>query len=197
MSYLGKLWRPIAAAITLAFLAAPAAAKPYCYAEAVVGGSLGANKIESGGASVTIATDGYTAGIGGGCDYVLDKFVMGGLARASLAKIDGTFGADKLKSDAAYMLGARLGVMPNGSTLVYALAGYQWQELKIPSVDTLDGKGLVLGAGLEFDIAPGWRMGAEFNRVGLGTFGDGSGDALKPVTYTGMLTVKRLFWFGE
>lgn len=197
MAYLNKLWRPLVAAIIAACAVTPALAKPYCYAEAVAGGSLGANKLESGGSSVTIATDGYTAGLGAGCDYVLDRFVVGALARASLAKIDGTIDATKIKSDAAYMVGARAGFMVNGSTLVYALAGYQWQELQIPSVDTLDGKGLVLGAGLEFDVASGWRVGAEVNRTGLGTFGDGSGDVLKPVNYTGMLTLKYMFAFGQ
>lgn len=186
----------IAAAGLLACLAAPAGAKPYCYAEAVAGGAMGANRIEAGGASVTIATDGYTAGLGLGCDYVLDRMVIGALARASLAKIDGTVDAAKIKSDAAYMAAAKLGYMVNPSSMVYALAGYQMQDIKTP-IDKLDGKGLVLGLGFETDLAAGWRIGIEGQRAGLGTFGDDGGGTIKPVTYTGLLTLKRLFFLGE
>lgn len=189
--------RLIALAGLLACLITPAAAKPYCYAEAVAGGAMGADRLESGGASVTIATDGYTAGLGLGCDYVLDRMVIGALARASLAKIDGTVDTIKLKSDAAYMAAAKLGYMINPSSMAYALAGYQMQDIKITDAGKLDGKGLVLGLGFETDLAAGWRIGIEGQRAGLGSFGDDGGGTIKPVTYAGLLTLKRLFFLGE
>lgn len=194
-AYLDKVWqrlRPIvigAIGLGAAIGATPAAAGVQCYGEALVGGSIGTNKISSGGASVTVATDGYTAGVGAGCDFVHGKWLVGGLGRASLAHITGTVGFDAIKSDAVYMAGVRAGYVPAGETLVYLLAGYQWQGLKIPALGTLDGSGFVYGAGLEFPLAPHVRLGLEVDRVGLGSFSDG-GSSIKPTATEVMLTLK-------
>lgn len=181
----------------LACLATPAFAAQYCYVEAAAGGAIGANKLEGGGYSATVATDGMTAGLGVGCDYLVDRFVLGGLARASLDRITGTIDATKLRSsDLSYMIAARAGFMINGSSLVYGLAGYKFQDLRI-DVTTLDGKGLVLGGGFETDLGL-FRIGLEGTRSDLGTFTDAtSGDRLNPVDYRVMGTVKYLFHFGQ
>ena len=178
------------AAVLAVLLPAAAVAGPYCYLEALAGGSVGANRLEAGGASVTLATDGYTAGIGAGCDYMHNNFVGGVFARASLARLD----ADLSLDSASYTVALRAGYMINPSTLLYGLAGITTHELQ--GLAGLDGKGVIVGLGAETNIGYGWRVGLEVSRSELGTFRQG-GFELKPSELTGLVTVKRMFLFGE
>lgn len=180
--------RTALAAAVAALLSTPAAAS--CYLEGSAGGTIAHNKLESAGQSVTIAGDGYTAGIGAGCDFALmDKFIAGPLVRVSLGGIDSNFMGSRIKTEVAYMGGARFGYLMNPNTRAYVLVGYQVQSLEIPQFASWDGKGLVLGTGLEIDIASNMRLGFEVDRVQLSGISDG-GDKLKPAAYTGLVTVK-------
>lgn len=184
MRYLSKTWRPLVAAIIAAFAATPALARPVCYIDALGGGALATNKLETVGASATIAGDGYTAGASAGCDYLMGNFVLGALARYEVQSIKTTIDAATLKANGAWTVAGRAGYMVGSGVMFYALAGLSGSDLKADGLGTLAGKGLKLGAGLELDMShviPNLWLGFEASRTDFGKFTDGA-DTLKPAS---------------
>jgi opacity protein-like surface antigen len=177
----------LAAALAVT-LATPASAA--CYVEGLAGGTISHNKLESPGQSVTIAGDGYTAGIGLGCDFaVMDKFIAGPVVRVTTGHINATFDGAAIKSSVAYMGGAKLGYLINPNTRAYVLIGYQQTDLTIPQFANWTGKGLVLGIGGDIDVMENIRVGLELDRTQMSGISDGGG-SIKPAAYSGLVTLK-------
>ena len=177
----------LAAALAVT-LATPASAA--CYVEGLAGGTISHNKLESPGQSVTIAGDGYTAGVGLGCDFAIgDKFIAGPLARVSMGHITANLNGADIKSNMSYMGGAKLGYLLNPNTRAYVLIGYQQTDLSIPQFQSWTGKGLILGIGGDIDVAENIRVGLELDRANLSGITDGAGK-LSPANYTGLVTLK-------
>lgn len=163
-----------AAVLAIALPACNAKAQVSCYAEASAGGAITSNKLDDGMTAVTVAGDGYFGGLGVGCDYKFDRFLIGGLARYDLNKISTDMLGQRLSAgDGTWTAAARAGVFLQPAILVYGIAGISGTELDIAGIETLDTKGLLLGAGLELEIAPLIAVFAEFNHTKYNAWHDG------------------------
>lgn len=179
-------------AAMLALLPSVAFAQVGCYVEGSLASSITSSKIE-GATSVTVATDGYTGGIGLGCDYKLNsKFLVGALGRYDIGKIDGTTFDAKISQDAVWTAAARAGYFVNPSVLIYGLAGLSGTKIDFTGVDKISAEGLVLGAGLEIDLGANIWLGAEYTRTDFGKFNIDA-DRLNPTSDTVRMTMKYKF----
>jgi opacity protein-like surface antigen len=179
-------------AAMLAFAPSAAFAQVGCYVEGSLASSITSSKME-GAASVTVATDGYTGGIGVGCDYKLNsKFLVGALGRYDIGKIDGKTFDTKISQDAVWTAAARVGFFINPSTIIYGLAGISGTKIDLTGVDKLSADGLILGAGLEIDLGSSVWLGAEYAHTDYGKF-TVDADQLRPTSDTVRATLKSKF----
>ena len=179
-------------AAMLALLPSVASAQVGCYVEGSLASSITSSKLE-GTVSATLATDGYTGGIGVGCDYKLNsKFLVGALGRYDIGTIDGTTFDTKISQDAVWTAAARAGFYINPSTIIYALAGVSGTKIDFTGVDKISADGLILGAGLEIDLGSSVWLGAEYSRTDYGKFSIDA-DQLRPTSDTVRATIKYKF----
>ena len=157
-----------AVAAMLAILPSAAFAQVGCYIEGSLASSITSSKME-GATSLTVATDGYTGGIGVGCDYKIGtKFLVGALGRYDIGKIDGKTFDTKISQDAVWTVAARAGYFINPSVLIYGLAGLSGTKIDFSGADKISTEGLVLGAGLEIDLGANVWLGGEYARTNFG-----------------------------
>jgi len=168
------------------------AASPSCYVELGAGGALSQQQLTDAGASVTIAGDGYTGSIGLGCDVKFDQLLIGARGRYEVSKITGSLMGDAWKSNAAWDVALRAGVLVQPSILLYAVAGVQGTEIDYAGMLSLDTKGLMFGGGLELEVSKHIAVFAEYNHVQFGGWKD-SGVELKPSTDAIMAGIRFRF----
>lgn len=188
-----RILAPLLTALAIALLgASPAAAGPSCYVELGAGGALSQQQLTDAGASVTIAGDGYTGNVGLGCDYTLDRILIGMRGRYELSKITGSIMGADWKTNGAWEVALRAGVLVQPSILLYGVAGLKGTEIDYAGLTTLDTKGLLFGAGLELEMSKHIALFAEYNHVQFGGWTDG-GAELKPATDAVMVGVRVRF----
>jgi outer membrane immunogenic protein len=154
---------------------------------------------------------GYFGTVGLGYDYQLTPaWVVGvfgdaqwGDIRGSLADIAAPHISGRLKNDAAYSAGARLGYLVAPNVLSYVNAGYSYGQFKgstfsdgVTAIDKSHRDGWFIGGGVENDLnllgikAPGWFMKTEYRvteydrKNALYNDGSGNGIAFKPYVQT-------------
>lgn len=143
----------------LTAIAGAARAGVACYGEASAGKSLTATEL--GGTDVSLSAEGLLGGVGIGCDVSVGPAVIGILARYDLMDVDTAIAT----SDQMWSVAIRAGVKINPGTLVYGIGGVAGTELTYAGLET-DPTGILLGAGLEIDIAQSnLKLFAEFNRI--------------------------------
>lgn len=170
-----------AAVATIIIGVATAHAGPSCYLEGSAGGQLTSHKFDNAGGSVTIAGNGYTGGVGVGCDLALDKVLIGAVARYDLEHVKTKFAPDAILSqDAAWTVAARAGIRPQEAILVYGMVGLTGTDFKAGDFK-LSRQGTVFGGGLELEMSRHFAIFAEYNRTLYGAWTDGT-DSLKPAT---------------
>lgn len=169
----------------------PSVFRPYtpasCYVQAL--GSASVSTFTSPGV-VTVSASDWTATGGVGCDYRVERFVIGILGR-----YDRRIGSqDPIKADHAWSGAARLGYMINPGVMGYGLAGITQQTFQ---ADTLkqDARGLLVGAGLEIDLGRGLALTVEYSQARLGSWTD-SGIKVDPATQSARLGLTYRF-FGS
>lgn len=183
---------PLLAIVAIATPEASYAASPSCYLELGAGGALSQQKLSDAGASVTIAGDGYTGTIGLGCDLTFDKLLVGARGRYEVSKLTGSLMGEDWKSNAAWEVAMRAGVLVQPSILLYAVAGLKGTEIDYAGMLSLDTKGLMFGGGLELELSKHIAVFAEYNHVQFGGWKD-SGVELKPSTDAIMAGVRIRF----
>ena len=131
------------------------------------------------------------ATIGAGCDYQIERAVLGGIARYAMGVDEGSMGNGvvRWKSDRKWMLAARAGYLVTNSLMVYALAGVHGVNQQLTFVD-LHGSahptGFVGGIGVEARLTQhvGFRLEGDWATAST-TLSDGGYDAkLKPEAQT-------------
>lgn len=77
------------------------------------------------GTTVDLGAKGTLASLGVGCDYQIDRLVVGGIARYALGIEEGSIANGELrwKADRKWMAAARAGYLVTDNVLAYALAG--------------------------------------------------------------------------
>lgn len=218
-------------ALALIAMAVPASAQSWtgCY----IGGEAGYSStktdvdvpISNGNQSVNllsidgIGTAGATGGGAVGCDYQIQRFVIG--AFGDYLFHDQDFSASLLGGIAGvsydvknqWSVGGRAGVLLTDNVLAYGLVAYtqadtsdlKWNlgnQTGVISLDQLEG--WTVGGGLETQIRGNWFVGAEYRytkfddiSTNLATFGNAKIDLdTETEAHTGLLTVKYK-WGGS
>lgn len=163
-----------AAALAVVLSALPAAANVACYLDLSAGKTITSTRVgDDVTGPVTIAADGLTGGLGGGCDLtipgVMHGLVVGVLGRYDLQDISTGVDAGKISSDAAWTAAVRAGVRINSGTLAYGLFGMSWTDISYPGATEISPRGYVYGAGLEVDIGiPNLSAYVEWNHTTWG-----------------------------
>lgn len=165
--------------------------RPYtpasCYVQALASSSVTAFK--SPGTVTVSGTD--FAGVGGiGCDYRMERIVLGAVARYE-HRMDSL---DILHANRAWTVAARLGYMLNPGTMAYGLAGITQTTFQA-GTDKTDARGLLLGAGLEIDLGAGLALTAEYGYTRQADIATGA-LALQPATQSARLGLTYRF-FGS
>lgn len=165
--------------------------RPYtpasCYVQALASSSVTAFK--SPGTLTVSGTD--FAGTGGiGCDYRLERIVIGAVARYE-QRLDSL---DILHANRAWTAAARLGYMVNAGTMAYGLVGLTQTRFQT-GLDRTDARGLLLGAGLEIDLGAGLALTAEYGYTRQGDLATGA-LALQPGTQSARIGLTYRF-FGS
>ena len=119
---------------------------------------------------------GTAEGLGAGCDWTVDRFVVGAFGDYVFhqSQFDGTaFGSSvSMKLTRQMTLGGRAGFLvgpADGGTLIYALAG--WTKLGTDgitgaiNVGVPDFTGIVLGGGIETPVSKHVKIGVEYRHV--------------------------------
>lgn len=148
-----------------------------CWGELSVGAMVAdtAPSIDWNGTNVAsldgIASQGLMGGLGVGCDYRVEKAIIGifgrldyNRAESDLSIMGTTVGT--LKFDPTYMIAARVGMEVNASTMAYILGGMAWSKIKAEgfgSEISADLRGWVIGAGLETTISGQWSAKLEYS----------------------------------
>lgn len=157
-----------AAALALTLVASPASAQIACYADLSAGKTITSSSL-SGPITgpVTIAADGLIGGLGAGCDYRLDRVLVGALARYDVVDVSSTLATGRISADDQWSIAARAGYYLTTGTLVYALVGVSRLDLSYPVALPSGGDHSPLyGGGLEIDIGvSNISAYAEWNRV--------------------------------
>lgn len=121
-----------------------------------------------------LGSNGSLVGLGAGCDWTVDKFVLGAFTdyvwhngqeiNANLLMASVTMGFDR-----QWTVGGRAGFMVTDSTLAYALLG--WTKLTstgisgIVSAGVPDFTGTVMGAGIETTVSKHVKIGLEWRHT--------------------------------
>lgn len=169
--------KKIILAAALAVLPSTAFAQVSCF----VGGSVGGGITSTEVPGLTIAASGAIAGVEAGCDYKMDKVVLGGLARADWSDVSTSFAVGSMKQDATYTAALRAGYMINPDVMPYLIAGYQFTSLDYADLANIDRNGIMVGAGLEVKLIGNLYGYAEYNHTEFRKWTDiASGDVLRP-----------------
>jgi opacity protein-like surface antigen len=170
-------------AAMLAILPTVASAQVGCY----VGGSVGGSITQTEVPGITIAASGAIAGVEAGCDYKMDKIVLGGLARADWSDVKTSFAAGTMKQDATYTLAIRAGYMLNPDVMPYLIGGYA-------GLANIDGNGIMVGGGVEIKLLANLYGFAEYNHTEYRKWTDvASGDVLRPSSDVARVGVRLKF----
>jgi len=121
-------------------------------------------------------SSGAMAGVGGGCDIIVDRILIGAMGdymwhRESFTMTAMGFSAG-IDLDKQWFLGGRAGAFVTDSTLVYLLAG--WTNLSTNGVTGTfaaglpDFSGLTLGGGIETALGKHVKLGLEYRHSQLG-----------------------------
>jgi opacity protein-like surface antigen len=113
-----------------------------CYAQASGGLGIGEVEGELFGDKVTVSDTDWLIGAGIGCDYIKDRFLIGGFGRFDWS---GVKVADEVKFDHKWSLAARAGYIVAPHVLAYALGGAVWQDIDFVGSQ----QGWMLGGGVE------------------------------------------------
>jgi len=136
----------------------------------------------------SLGANGISGGITGGCDWTQGRWLVGAWGdimwhgsdfEVSSSLIGGSL--VELSVDKEWGFGGRAGYFATETTLVYGLIGWSRVEpddLEIPvlgvSFDTEEADGLVVGGGIEVEVAPQVTLAAEYrfttledNNVGI------------------------------
>jgi opacity protein-like surface antigen len=108
-----------------------------------------------------IGVDGWGINGRAGADVQLDKLVFGGFCDAQWDHVNTSFLGTTVSAQ-EYGCGARAGVLPTPSTLVYGLVGYKWLYLSNNLGNT---KGIDVGGGIETAVTKHWRLALEYNHI--------------------------------
>lgn len=166
----------VALAGTLVLASTPAAANwTGCYGELGIGMEVVNTKLDAvvSGASLAaldgLGSQGIMGSLGVGCDYNVDKVVVGIVGRYEANRAETTLSIAaneaKLKFDPGWMVGARVGILGNQTTLLYALIGYSQSKVKVDGLGAdlgADLKGMTFGAGIETVLSGPWAMKLEY-----------------------------------
>lgn len=148
-----------------------------CWGELSVGAMVAdtAPSIDWNGTNVAsldgIASQGLMGGLGVGCDYRVEKAIIGifgrldyNRAESELSIMGTTIGT--LKFDPTYTIAARIGMEVNASTMAYVMGGMAWSKIKAEGFGSeiaADLRGWVVGAGLETMISGQWSGKLEYS----------------------------------
>lgn len=146
-----------------------------CYAEIGLGVEVVNNTISADVGGTTFASldgiggQGVMAGLGLGCDYKIDRAIVGIFGRYDLNHAESELSflgsTMTMKYDPAWSIGGRLGFDLNGATMVYGLVGYSWSKAKVDGMGislSADLKGWMIGGGLETSISGPWSAKLEY-----------------------------------
>lgn len=178
---------------TLVF-AAPAYAGTSCYVGATVGYSVASadasldvlpdellavlpDEFDPGSPAIPglirvdgLSADGANGGFTAGCDYRVNRFLIGGWADYTWhgaefkVSIAGTPIAE-VELERQWSIGGRIGSYVTDNTLLYGLIGYTRVSTSDLTISDLDG--VVYGGGLEVDVGSGVTIGAEYRYTDL------------------------------
>jgi len=125
--------------------------------------------------------DGVAGGLTGGCDWTSGRWLVGGWGdltwhgaelSVSFPLVGGTLA--ELPIDTQWSVGGRAGYFITERTLAYGLIGWSRVEtggFDVPlagvSLDTPNVDGLVVGGGIEVEVAPQITIGAEYRYTSL------------------------------
>lgn len=120
-----------------------------------------------------MGSSGSQIGLGGGCDFVVDKILVGAFAdyvwhnqSTSLNVINQTL---SMELDRQWTIGGRTGVVLGDATLVYVLAGYTKLSTSgftgAIAAPAPDFSGIVLGGGVETALGKHVKLGLEYRHV--------------------------------
>jgi outer membrane immunogenic protein len=164
---------------------------------------------------------GYFGTVGLGYDYQLTPaWVVGvfgdaqwGDIRGDLIDLNNSI-SGRLKNDASYSAGARLGYLVAPNVLSYVNAGYSYGQFKgstfsdgVTAIDKSHRDGWFIGGGVENDLnllgikAPGWFMKTEYrvteyNRKNS-LYNDGSGDGIAFKPYVQTVSTSLVYRFNS
>lgn len=119
-----------------------------------------------------LGSQGVGGGLGIGCDYKMDRAVVGLFGRYDINNANtelNLLGSTlEMKYDPAWSVGARLGFDLNGATMIYGLVGYSWSKAKVEGLGislSSDLKGWMIGGGLETVISGPWSAKLEYTFI--------------------------------
>lgn len=174
-----------AAALGAIALAAPAQAATSCYGGASLGFSAASTPVSLhdhvAGDSVPFGDmdgTGVSGGLTAGCDWRKDSWLIGGWGDITWQNTDldmQFFGISVMdvSIERQWSLGARAGYFVADNILLYGLIGWTRVETSDFSLGSesvsVDGmNGVVLGGGVEFEIAPNIALATEYRYTHLG-----------------------------
>lgn len=118
------------------------------------------------GSLATLGDSSWAGHLGVGYDKMISPNVLiGALARVEFNDVAHSIGGEDIgESDIGYMIGVRLGWVPQQDAMLYALLGYKWSDLDLnPELGgDLGREGWVVGGGLELMLTDNWGIGAEY-----------------------------------
>jgi hypothetical protein len=134
-----------------------------CYVEGTVGVGVTSTKLDLGSNTgiAGLASSGWLAAPGGGCDIRSDKLLFGAFGRYDLGHettkfSSGGFGASP-RINNPWLVGGRIGTEVNPTTIVYGLLGYGGATMDTTSFGGEKSalRGLTIGGGIEWVVGPG------------------------------------------
>jgi opacity protein-like surface antigen len=159
------------------------------YIEGGLGMTASELELTDFGDSLTLGESGVSGHFGIGYDQMIaPQILLGALARIEFSDIEfEALGQDLGDSSIAYMIGARLGLVPREDALLYGLLGYKWTEFDLAQgLGSLDTGGIVLGGGLEVMMTDHVGIGLEYTTTLLDSE-TVQGTELEPTDHTARL----------
>jgi outer membrane immunogenic protein len=168
-----------------------------CHVGGTAGMAITKTDLPVYGASIEgLGGDGVTAGVNGGCDLQIDRFLIGAFAQYtwSDAEFKLALGGASFTAglDEAWAVGGRAGVLIAPSTLAYGLGGYTEAKTSSNLVTLPDAKGYVFGGGLETMISNNVSVKLEYQYAKFDSFNIGP-VTIEPVNHTIMLGASYRF----
>ncbi len=135
---------------------------------------------------ISLSSDGddVTGGVQLGCDYQIDRFVVGVQAMADFARINSFSSISQVPqlttsttANNLYTATVRAGYLATPAVLAYVKGGAAWTQTKVAVVNngngqsataTFDRTGWTVGAGIEWMFARNWSAFAEYDYADFG-----------------------------